>query len=373
MTKRLYALPLIIFSLLTPLSALSQPIRVAIIDSFAYQKFVTTKYKSFYEKGLKLAKAKSQTAGFALKTKIFQYDNNDLSIFKKIEQVKKWKPDVVIGPRDSNHFLLLKGKFKDVFVISPFATSILIPKMGKNFYSLTYDDQFTSNVFEKFIKKHFPGSHLKIIANAECKSCIELSQNLSNKFNKISSLNTFIPNNIANLDLDNLLKTSKNFKNIVFILPNDAHSSAVLMSRITDNQNKKSFFIGGDGWGQWEDTEVGKLPATFPYEAYHLTPWSIKKKTIHNAGFINYYKKTFNSHPKDTLSFIIYNTVTTITDLAARNDNCSASNIKKKILCSFLIATKTNYNSLKHSEYFAFKIKYQTQSLFEILNIATHD
>jgi hypothetical protein len=91
-----------------------ETIKIAIVDNFKYQKFVTTKYKEYYLKGLTLALEQAKNDGILTTYKIFQYNQEPLSIVNRIPDVIKWNPDVIIGPRDSNKFLMLPPYIKDV-------------------------------------------------------------------------------------------------------------------------------------------------------------------------------------------------------------------------------------------------------------------
>lgn len=107
-------------------------IKLAIIDNFHYQKFVTTRYKEYYLLGLELALVEAKKSGINIKYRIFQYDDDPLSILGKIPELVEWEPDLILGPRDSNRFLLLAPYIKNTLTLSPFATSTDIKKMPNN-------------------------------------------------------------------------------------------------------------------------------------------------------------------------------------------------------------------------------------------------
>ena len=75
-----------------------ETIKIAIIDNFKYQKFVTTQYKEYYLKGLTLALEQAKNNGLLTTYKIFQYNQKPLSLIDIIPEVIKWNPDVIIGP-----------------------------------------------------------------------------------------------------------------------------------------------------------------------------------------------------------------------------------------------------------------------------------
>jgi hypothetical protein len=112
-------------------------IKVAILDNFHFQAYITNKFGQRYINGVKLASFNLRKSGYSIKYKTFNYDRtHPLAIFKSINKVKAWHPDVILGPRNSNMFLLTRGAFKRVLVLSAFATSDDVQSMPKNYYSL---------------------------------------------------------------------------------------------------------------------------------------------------------------------------------------------------------------------------------------------
>jgi hypothetical protein len=125
-------------------NSLSETLKVAIIDSFHYQKFVTTQYKKFYLMGIDLAVQEAKKLGFDVKYKLFLYQDTDLSIFSSIRAMNKWRPTLIIGPRTSNKFLLLHPGVKDIMALSPFATSDKLALLPKNFFGITLPSKYAA-------------------------------------------------------------------------------------------------------------------------------------------------------------------------------------------------------------------------------------
>jgi len=50
-----------------------ESIKIAIVDNFKYQKYVTTKYKEYYLEGFNVALDQAKKSGLLMKYKIFQY------------------------------------------------------------------------------------------------------------------------------------------------------------------------------------------------------------------------------------------------------------------------------------------------------------
>lgn len=330
-------------------------LRVAIIDSFSYQRFVTTHYKEYYKDGIDLAKyTAKERNNTKIITKVFQYNNDGLDIFNKVQNVIDWKPDVVIGPRDSNHFLLLEKYLTNILVISPFASSNDVDKMPDNFLSMTYNDSSSVEIYNSFINTNFPDSFVYILMDVSCKSCSDISDSLTKKLPDRTKIFKLISDKLSKEVIEEIYNSRE--KEAIFVLPNNAHISAVLMSSITNIRKRKSFFIGGDGWGQWEDTEAGKLGADYEYIAYHISPWDISKKHSLNTDFINIYSQHHQDLPKHKLSFISFYTLSYITKIFNYNHpKCLHLPRTKSILCKSRLFKEKNS-------------KYPIFTIFEIAN-----
>ena len=105
-------------------SASSDNIKVAILDNFHSEILPSEQYGNYYLQGISIA------ADSALKDnhihvvyKNFTYGTNPLGILQSLSAIKEWHPDLIIGPRSSNQFLLLKNQLNNILVISPYATA----------------------------------------------------------------------------------------------------------------------------------------------------------------------------------------------------------------------------------------------------------
>lgn len=76
-------------------------IKLAIVDNFQYQKYVSTQYKSYYIQSLDLAIDRARGEGLDIEYKIFEYRQDPVSVLQKIPEIIAWEPDVILGPRIS--------------------------------------------------------------------------------------------------------------------------------------------------------------------------------------------------------------------------------------------------------------------------------
>lgn len=114
-----------------------QSIKVAVLENLKFEKLSTDKYANDYMDGLLTAVDAAKKDGYAVEIQTFFYGKEPLAILKQIPEVKAWQPDIIIGPRSSSLFLMLKDQFSDVLVLSPFATATEVAALPDNFYSMT--------------------------------------------------------------------------------------------------------------------------------------------------------------------------------------------------------------------------------------------
>lgn len=350
-------------------------IKLAIIDNFHYQKFVTTHYKEYYLSGVELALIEAKKNGININYKVFQYDDKPLSILSKIPELIEWEPDFIIGPRDSNRFLLLTPYIKNTLTLSPFATSTDIKNMPDNFHSVTLLTDYEAVATYDFINYFFKNKNAFILTESDCKSCMDVSEKIISIWKKDStkkiSQSFYASNNSSNIDLNEKLKSIEG--NQIIILPNLAHNTAYFMSKISGFfSNGITTFIGGDGWGDWNDTEVGKLGIDNSYEAYHIVPWSLDVALPGINGFYEEYKKHFGNTPENKLSFVIYRTIISATTAYKQNQDKFKGDHRNKLIQSYKYSLANDPYWFKPTQYVVYKIKNKRNCVYALVNPITH-
>lgn len=350
-------LVLLLITLLVKLEicSASHVIKIAILDNFKYQKFVTTRYKDYYLNGVAVAKKEAEEKGIVIVYKIFQYNQKDLSVLDQIPNVLEWKPDVIIGPRDSNKFLMLSGYFKNTLTISPFATSLGLEKMPDNYFSITMNDKVEADAISSFIQWKFPEKIPVILAEVDCKSCFDVTNALIENFSMKGNKNVYVENFVSGQGYSINLNDIDNKKSII-ILPDNAHDTAVIMARLSNMQGGDVIFIGGDGWGSWEDTEVGKLGNLKGYTAYHVTPWGLEQSSKNIKHFKKRYFDLFKMEPKNKLSLIVNQAILSVIDSYLIYGGRYVGTTKEKILYSYHYALNKNKFWYKSTNYMVYRI-----------------
>lgn len=305
----------VFFSSNEALSENLKEIKLAIMDNFHSQKNPNEQYGKYYKDGIGIAKYRFKKSGYKLIIKYFSYGVKPLAVLKIIPRVKKWNPDFIIGPRNSNVFLFLESSFKETLVLSPSATSNSVSNMPKNFYSLAYEDEIFAKKIVDYLKTNYPKKEMFGIVKADCKNCIDISDDFKryydrNHNNAPVKYAYFYKLNDQTINVQKILTEYKNGQ--IIFLPNDAYTSSILMPSIVNYLNKSVLFIGGDDWGSWNDTQVGKIHADYPYSGIRFTPWSLDIKTRKIEHFNNYYFKIFKKLPEDVVNYMSYNSLMSV-------------------------------------------------------------
>ncbi len=326
---------------------------------------MTTNYRGYYLKGVDTAVYEAKRKGYQVDVRVFSYGQHPLSILEIIPKVLAWKPDVIIGPRDSNRYLLLSNKIKRILVISPFATSSGVQGMPNNFFSLTLPVENSANAMINFIKDKYPHHGVYILEQANCKSCSDLSRHFkksweNRKYGKVVS-KPYLP---SELSLSFMKKALINYKKSdVILLSGTAHASAILMPMVTQYVKHSVIFVGGDGWGSWKDTEVGKINSNYDYTAFHIVPWSLFGCDQNMIHFKREYLAEHKKSADGMLSFLSYFTVKSFMTAYERYSKNFKGSVRSKLLSSYQLAIRKNLFYFKPKNYFVFQIKHNKNKL----------
>lgn len=337
-----------------------QIIKVAILENLKFEKLSTDKYANDYMDGLVTAADAAKTKGYVVEIQTFMYGKEPLAILKKVPEVKAWDPDIVVGPRSSSLFLMLKDQFSDVLVLSPFATASDVATMPDNFYSMTLPNEYFTQAVVNIVRDRFPKHAVTPIGEVDCKNCTDFITSFTNaaKASKMTvrPSTTLLNKNAETIPPQELLTHYQ--KGDVILLPNTSYTSGTLVGRISDHLKDNSIvFIGGDGWGDWSSSYVGKVKSSYSYSAYRATPWSLDATDTRAQKFRADFRKFRQSDPAGAVSLLSYSTLSAA--LKALEDNKGASNspiLRIRVLEAFKAARKKDKNYARPTKYAVYKV-----------------
>lgn len=303
-------------------------IKVAILDQIRSQKISSIYYELDYKKGIELASKVIKKDGFKIIYKYYQYGKLPLGIIKLVPELKKWKPNIIIGPRSSSHFLMLRDEFHNLLVVSPIATDEQVKKLPKNFYSFTRTDVIMSRVLFDFIKNHLTNvSNIIIITASDCKSCTDIGK----KFKILAQSNHITTEEFhflsGSVERMNITKIIKNYKpGTLIFTPNLSYVSSVLVSRLVNNIAKKNMiFMASDEWGAYDVGYVGKFKSQLKFSAYHVQNWSLDSPSKKIRYFLDEYKNYFGKEPNDNITFSTYHALQSVVSTLKLKDYVKAN------------------------------------------------
>lgn len=336
-------------------------IKVAVLDNFTGEISAQI-YKNAYFDGIKTAILAASEKGVSIETKAFTYGSQPLDILDAIPQVRTWQPDFIIGPHSSNQFLILKNHFKNIVVISPYATDEAIAKMPKNFYSLSLPDHYIAHATISFLEKFYPGRDIFNIVQADCKDCIDLTRILNDiyrsKFPQAAINNSYYTgNNIKNI---NFQKTLASYKpGSIIILQPISHCEAAFMMPIIANLLKTKdliFIFNLDNWGDAQSAKVVLNQKDINFTAFRVSLYLHNKKKKIFQEFTHYHQKLFAIPPKGAVSYMTYLSVMAVVNaiLTYPPDQTNAHTLRETILNSFNNAIAHDKNWYRETKFIAY-------------------
>jgi len=295
-------------------------VKVAILENLQTQKLSSEQYEKDYFTGIEVAKEDAHQKGINYIVKYFKYGTETTEFFDEVKKLKDWNPDLIIGPRTSGKFLLLKDEIKDTVVFSPLATASAVSQMPSNFYSLTFPNEYTGEAIGSTAKKLFPGKNIFELIEVDCKNCVDAAKTFETKYGSMDPTIKFKKASYLNdqaekIELGPLLREYK--PGDIFLMANTSYTSGVMIARISDYLEKDGVtFLGNDEWGSWKAGYVGKLGSKFKYRAIRVEPWSLDVKNNFLARCQSAYSKKNDGKPlPDLISFISCHTLNMATDL----------------------------------------------------------
>lgn len=358
MKKTLICLSFLLLNMLLPLYAvyasLPHHIKIAVIFKNPHMlPYASSRYLNYYKEGLKTAQFFAKASGSTIEYHYFVMPDV-LHLQQKMDQIKVWQPDAVIGPNYSNAFLLLKNYFKNILVLSAYANDQSIASLPHNFYSLNpLNQQYAQAVYDYIVKK-YPSAHIFAIVDKSCKACNGMSTAFTNMVRAHSSVKELttkyiIPFDPKPMPMSRLLKNYH--KKDVILMLTTSDSTMTLMAKISDYLKNPVVFIGTDTWGGSPDSQLGRLKLKRPYTAIHIVPRSLLLKNAEFDRFNIHYQRVFHHQPVDNVTYAVFSTVYSILFSLEHCQINPHQPLKKAILTCYQKQLKMNPNAFRPQQF----------------------
>jgi hypothetical protein len=314
MTIKLFRVILLSLGVLMSSAGFSQPqtIKVAVLENLKVEKLSTDKYVNDYMDGLQVAAKAAEKNNFKVDIKTFFYGKEPLAILEMVPEVKAWSPDIVIGPRSSSLFLMLRDQFQNTLVLSPFATANDVSELPQNFYSLTLPNDYFTQAVVNMVKTKFPAKHVAPIVEIDCKNCMDFAASFATAAKSSGVLvrerTSYLKDNAEAASVKDLVAQVKDSD--IILLPNTSYTSGAVVARIADYLKRPELVvIGGDGWGDWSSSYFGKVKSQYKYSGYRVTPWSFDSTDERTQAFKREFKSLKGTLPTGTAALLSYSTL----------------------------------------------------------------
>jgi len=210
-------------------------------------------YVSAIDLGKRITQQKLSSCGYELDTKTFFYDASDpLQAKEQAEKAVKDGAWLMIGPRRSNHYLLLVKGAQETPTVSLMASASEIDSLGGLHLSLSPSNPAMAKSAAKEIAQRLKSKKSKSFISVVSEDCISC-KDFALAFEKQASILKF--KKLADIKIisddpetSNIVATIQELKPDFVLLPNYSRSSSHIMSAVQKSKYHP-VFVGSDGWG----------------------------------------------------------------------------------------------------------------------------
>ncbi|HLX54977.1 MAG TPA: hypothetical protein VKR58_13610 [Aquella sp.] len=346
--KKLKLILYIVGITVLPLQIFAITIKVAILENLLSQKLPSVNYMHDYLAGIKVAGMVAHDRGINIEYQYFPYNNAPLNILTKINAVEEYNPDVIIGPRVAEQFIVLKFYLKNILVLSPLVNANEVFELPSNFHTMSLPLQYSARAMYIFINKFISKpKHIFLFTAIDYTSSLEISAEFYKEYRNahpevpIISYK-FLADKVDDLDVSGLVKTY--MPGDIVITPNFSYLASIIMNKVLTAVNGDGLiFVGGDQWGPTDIKYIQNLRSKYKFTDYRLVQWSVNDASQDGRQFRKYYKQLFNTAPANVISYITFRTLLFAIQFADVNQNGPQKEI---ILKNFMESKKSSKNNI---------------------------
>jgi len=234
------------------------PVKITFMEALAPKDTTSSeRFQKEYEFAIQtakdLTKKKLTDCGYEINDEKVFYDASDtLQALEKAKAAQSGNAWLIVGPRRSNHYLLTVKGADVTPTVSVMASAKEVYELGSLHLTLAQSNSAMAEVLANEIKAKFKNkkqlSYLSVVSE-DCVTCADFAESFDKtaaklKFKKLPE--TKITGEQP--DISALEVFVKKNKPDVVLLPNYSKVSSYLIGKIA-SWSPKTFFVGGDGWG----------------------------------------------------------------------------------------------------------------------------
>lgn len=255
-----WVVPTVCFGALAAQSALAAPIpvKISFIEALAPRDTTSSeRFQKDFDIAISLAKTslapRLAACGYSIDAKTSFYDASDpLQAKEKAEEATQQGSWLIVGPRRSNHYLILAKGSTDTPSVSLMASSSEVGELGKAHVSLS---PLNGDMARVAAREALSGARdiknlsFVSIVSSDCITCRDFADQFEQEAKRIGL------KRLERLDVTGdfpdaapILASLKDKKPGFILLPNYSNASSHLMAALQPVM-PGGFFVGGDGWG----------------------------------------------------------------------------------------------------------------------------
>jgi hypothetical protein len=232
------------------------PIKLYFLEALAPKDTTSSErfqkeYDFAIQTGKELTKKKFNDCGYELLDSQRLYDASDtlqaMENSRKAQEEGAW---LIVGPRRSNHYLLVAKGAESTPTVSTMASSKEVYDLDTSHLTIGQSNNVMAEVLAKETKSKVKKSSKYIsIVSEDCLSCMDFSAafdgtGLTIGLKKLAEMKIVG----EQPDAQEIEKFYRKHKSDIVVIPNYSKVSAYIIGLIY-KINRKAFFVGGDGWG----------------------------------------------------------------------------------------------------------------------------
>ena len=215
------------------------------------------RFQKEYDEAIRTATAlvsqKLLGCGYRLQEQTNFYNATDgLEAFERAKASAEQGAWMFVGPRRSNHFVLLTKGAPTVPSISTMASSQEVSDLGRRHLSMAPFNDAMASVAAKEARRE-AGKQGKVsyvsIVSEDCIACVDFAQHFDTAAKRLRLVkHQEFKVNGDSPDLAQIVATTAHLKPTFVLLPNYSKVTAQAIAAI-HKALPKAFYVGGDGWG----------------------------------------------------------------------------------------------------------------------------
>ena len=239
------------------------PVKIDLVEALSPKDTTSSlRFQKEFDQTIKTGtdalKRKAAGCGYFLETTTSFFDANDpLQAKESGEKSNKSGTWIIVGPRRSNHYLLLAKGSGFTPTVSLMASASEIAELGPRHTSLSPQNMQMAKVAARVAKRETKKKAKYIsVVSEDCLSCVDFN----NSFNKaaaalgLQAVGEFKIKG-ETPDLKTISEPAPGLNPDFVLVPNFSKVSAQVISALSPKLNK-TLFVGSDGWG---DSNFGFL------------------------------------------------------------------------------------------------------------------